>query len=624
MLSQQAAPSSSPLGRISMGQACSDTCGGERGDAEAFRGLDAPQRALCLKLSEDCGQAHLFAGWRGKPLDERKRLAAALVALDTSVDIGAYVARARTLLADAAASKNALEGSAASVPTDGEFLAVGSARAAAMEALGLEKLRSGKVGFVLVAGGLGERLGYGGVKLALPVETTTNRCYLAHYAAFLDAWGGAELAIMTSDDTHARTAKLVAKHGLRRVALLKQAKVPALADASAKIAVGDDLLPLTKPHGHGDVHGLMHASGTARRWADSGVEQILFFQDTNALALYACAGCVGVSCDRRLEMNTMSIPRRAKQEMGAIAALDKGGTRVVCNVEYNQLAPLLVAQGGAGDEPDPATGLSPFPGNTNCFVLDAKKYADKLAATGGVVPEFVNPKFADESRTAFAKPARLESMMQDYPKLCDGAVGFTSITPWYCYSPVKNAAATAKKNADKGVPPACAASGEADFYRCGAELLKALGCAVDLKAKPTATAAGVPVSLGPRVILDPSFATCYADLAAKLPHPSKIRISARSTLLLSGAGLVVEHLVLDGALQLKAVDDGELVVKRLRVKNKGYELAPLGGDAPEELRIRGFAWAKREQRNITAHAGDKLVVEESRLKAVAAAVMLTP
>ena len=45
------------------------------------------------------------------------------------------------------------------MPTDGEFLAVGSARAAAMEALGLEKLRSGKVGFVLVAGGLGERLG---------------------------------------------------------------------------------------------------------------------------------------------------------------------------------------------------------------------------------------------------------------------------------------------------------------------------------------------------------------------------------------------------------------------------------------------------------------------------------
>ena len=607
---------------------CSECGGGERGDAEAFRGLGAAERALCCRLSDECGQAHLFAGWRGLAVEERQRLAGCLVALDASYDLATYVARARALLSDAKAGRNSLEGYEAAVPVDGEHVEVGSERARAVEALGLAKLRGNAVGFVLVAGGLGERLGYGGIKVSLPVETTTGRCYLGHYCAFLKAWHpGCRLAIMTSDDTHWKTAKLLRRHddfGIVDVTLLKQEKVAALRDAAAAIAVGDDGAPLTKPHGHGDVHGLMHASGTARRWAAEGVEQVLFFQDTNALALYACAGCVGVSCDRRLEMNTMSIPRRAKQEMGAIAALDKGGTRVVCNVEYNQLAPLLVAQGGAGDEPDPRTGLSPFPGNTNCFVLDANKYADKLAATGGVVPEFVNPKFADESRTAFKKPARLESMMQDYPKLCDGAVGFTSITPWYCYSPVKNAAATAKKNADKGVPPACAASGEADFYRCGAELLKALGCAVDLKAKPTATAAGVPVSLGPRVILDPSFATCYADLAAKLPHPSKIRISARSTLLLSGAGLVVEHLVLDGALQLKAVDDGELVVKRLRVKNKGYELAPLGDDAPEELRIRGFAWAKREQRAIIAHAGDKLVVEESRLKAVAAAVMLTP
>ena len=49
------------------------------------------------------------------------------------------------------------------------------------------------------------------------------------------------LAIMTSDDTHARTAKLVAKHGLRRVALLKQAKVPALADAQP-VAYGGALV----------------------------------------------------------------------------------------------------------------------------------------------------------------------------------------------------------------------------------------------------------------------------------------------------------------------------------------------------------------------------------------------
>lgn len=32
--------------------------------------------------------------------------------------------------------------------------------------------------FVLVAGGLGERLGYSGIKLALPVESASGKCFL--------------------------------------------------------------------------------------------------------------------------------------------------------------------------------------------------------------------------------------------------------------------------------------------------------------------------------------------------------------------------------------------------------------------------------------------------------------
>lgn len=35
--------------------------------------------------------------------------------------------------------------------------------------------------FVLVAGGLGERLGYSGIKVALPTETTTDLGYLNFY-----------------------------------------------------------------------------------------------------------------------------------------------------------------------------------------------------------------------------------------------------------------------------------------------------------------------------------------------------------------------------------------------------------------------------------------------------------
>ena len=38
-----------------------------------------------------------------------------------------------------------------------------------------------KTGFVLVAGGLGERLGYNNIKISLPVETFTMQSYLGYY-----------------------------------------------------------------------------------------------------------------------------------------------------------------------------------------------------------------------------------------------------------------------------------------------------------------------------------------------------------------------------------------------------------------------------------------------------------
>ncbi|XP_044951842.1 UDP-sugar pyrophosphorylase-like, partial [Hordeum vulgare subsp. vulgare] len=75
--------------------------------------------------------------------------------------------------------------------------------------------------FVLVAGGLGERLGYKGIKVALPMETATGKCFLQHYIKSILSLQEASykmegechtkitFAIMTSDDTNALTIKLL-------------------------------------------------------------------------------------------------------------------------------------------------------------------------------------------------------------------------------------------------------------------------------------------------------------------------------------------------------------------------------------------------------------------------------
>ena len=66
------------------------------------------------------------------------------------------------------------------VPT-GVFLKPGEAEFDHFEAEGLKELT--KIGFVLIAGGLGERLGYSGIKIDLPVCTVeADYCYLKFYA----------------------------------------------------------------------------------------------------------------------------------------------------------------------------------------------------------------------------------------------------------------------------------------------------------------------------------------------------------------------------------------------------------------------------------------------------------
>jgi pimeloyl-ACP methyl ester carboxylesterase len=85
----------------------------------------------------------------------------------------------------------------------------------AAEAEGLKCFAESAV--ILVAGGLGERLGYHGIKLDIPVEVTETTSYLAHYASVIKAASSRlgraiPLIIMTSRDTDEGTRATLAAH----------------------------------------------------------------------------------------------------------------------------------------------------------------------------------------------------------------------------------------------------------------------------------------------------------------------------------------------------------------------------------------------------------------------------
>lgn len=74
-------------------------------------------------------------------------------------------------------------------------------------------------------------------------------------------------------------------------------QVACLADNDARLAV-DPANPFklqTKPHGHGDVHALLHGKGLVKQWQAQGIRWVVFFQDTNALVFRGLLAALGES-----------------------------------------------------------------------------------------------------------------------------------------------------------------------------------------------------------------------------------------------------------------------------------------------------------------------------------------
>jgi UDP-sugar pyrophosphorylase len=502
-----------------------------------------------------------------------------------------------------------------------------------LESIGRAQL--GHCGFVLVAGGLGERLGFSGIKLSLPTENILGRSYIQLYCEYILSAQARHaehgilipLAIMVSDDTEVPTRKMFldnANFGLcdAQISMVKQEAVAALSDNDAHLAASETSpyrLSL-KPHGHGDVHALMHSSGTAEKWAREGIHWCYFFQDTNALAFMSLPIMLGVSIRNGCDINSMTVPRKAKQAVGGIVRLESqaGGAgparSMTINVEYNQLDPLLRANGSPdGDTDDPATGMSPFPGNVNELLFHLPPYLRVLQSTHGVIGEFVNPKYADAAREVFKKPTRLECMMQDFPKALEvdqERVAFTQAPNWFCYSPVKNAQAAAIAFAAAGIPPACPMSGESDLYGVTARILRLLGCSVEEEDAPPCIS-GITAPLGPRILCAPSCALTVTDMKEVFAAPGAVKISVRSTLILKGC-ILIDSLNLDGSLIIDNKDPHVKLIVRTgneKITNLGHEIVVSdggedSGEREKEIRkMFGYDIVAREVQTVTLEAG---------------------
>jgi UDP-sugar pyrophosphorylase len=270
----------------------------------------------------------------------------------------------------------------------------------------------------------------------------------------------------------------------------------------------------------------------------------------------------------------------------------EGQPPLTVNVEYNQIDALLKDSGKEGDVNDPDTGFSPYPGSINQLLLKLSDYVSILSKSDGMMPEFVNPKYADSMKTKFKKPTRLETMMQDYPRLLepDQKSGFTAFKGMRVFSPVKNSVEGALGKVAAGLPAHSAATGEDNMYAAMCERLLKLGINLQIPtAREKRNWGGITVDGWARISFPPGLATDTSTLATAFPTPHAVSITSRSTMHVQGTGLVVESLELDGLLEVALGKGVHAIVRNLKVENAGSHFSPLDDRATAEVDLlRGY------------------------------------
>lgn len=132
----------------------------------------------------------------------------------------------------------------------------------------------------------------------------------------------------------------------------------------------------------------------------------------------------------------MTVPRKSGETVESICKITNLLNKkiVTSSIDYTLL------EGAIKKEPQNKKGYSLYPANTNCIIFSLSEYSQALFDVKGVVPERVNPIYADPTKTKFSTSVPLESFVLDFTRLMTNneRVAYTQVDQAFCYSPLKN------------------------------------------------------------------------------------------------------------------------------------------------------------------------------------------
>ena len=224
------------------------------------------------------------------------------------------------------------------------------------EKVGLEALRAQKIGAVLLAGGMGTRLGSDDPKCMYNIGITKPVYIMQRLIENLmdvvnEAGVPVPLFIMTSDKNHDKTVAFMEKmdyfgYDREMVRFFKQDMAPAV-DYNGKVYMESKYRIATSPNGNGGWFLSMMNSGVLDRAKELGVEWLDIFAVDNVLQLIADPCFVGATLESGCATGAKVVKKVTPDEKVGALCLEDGKPSIV---EYYDMTPeLLEAKDEKGD-----------------------------------------------------------------------------------------------------------------------------------------------------------------------------------------------------------------------------------------------------------------------------------
>lgn len=222
------------------------------------------------------------------------------------------------------------------------------AGAASFRDTGLQAIKAGKVGAVLLAGGMGTRLGSDDPKGMYNIGLTKDVYIFERLIVNLmdvvnEAGTWVPLFIMTSDKNKEATENFLKDHAFfgynpEFVWFFKQDMAPA-SDYQGKVYMEEKWKMSTSPNGNGGWYASMEKEGITQIVHEKGIEWLNVFAVDNVLQRIADPVFVGATIEKNCAVGAKVVRKNAPDEKVGVMCLEDGRPSIV---EYYELTEELM------------------------------------------------------------------------------------------------------------------------------------------------------------------------------------------------------------------------------------------------------------------------------------------